>query len=86
MLRLAQLIKWKKSPPALLPALTHIINTSLLTGIFPTAFKQAQVTPLLKKPNIWDNLQNQSQIAGNSYFRIVCGLGVLFTTPKLSHI
>ncbi len=34
----------------LLPALTHIINTSLLTGIFPTAFKQAQVTPLLKKP------------------------------------
>ncbi len=27
--------------PALLPALTHIINTSLLTGIFPTAFKQA---------------------------------------------
>ncbi len=29
--------------PALLPALTHIINTSLLTGIFPTAFKQARV-------------------------------------------
>ncbi len=25
--------------PTLLPALTHIINTSLLTGIFPTAFK-----------------------------------------------
>ncbi len=38
--------------PALLPALTHIINTSLLTGIFPTAFKQAQVTPLLKKPTL----------------------------------
>ncbi len=35
--------------PALLPALTHIINTSFLTGIFPTAFKQARVTPLLKK-------------------------------------
>ncbi len=34
--------------PTLLPALTHI-NTSLLTGIFPTAFKQARVTPLLKK-------------------------------------
>ncbi len=31
--------------PTLLPALTHIINTSLLTGIFPTAFKQARVTP-----------------------------------------
>ncbi len=35
--------------PTLSPALTHIINTSLLTGIFPTAFKQARVTPLLKK-------------------------------------
>ncbi len=38
--------------PALLPALTHIINTSLLTGIFPTAFKQARVIPLLKKPTL----------------------------------
>ncbi len=38
--------------PALLPALTHIINTSLFTGIFPTAFKQARVTPLLKKTYI----------------------------------
>ncbi len=35
--------------PTLLPALTHIINTFLLTDIFPTAFKQARVTPLLKK-------------------------------------
>ncbi len=38
--------------PTLLPALTHIINTCLLTGIFPTAFKQARVTPLLKKPTL----------------------------------
>ncbi len=38
--------------PTLLPALTHIINTYLLTGIFPTAFKQARVTPLLKKPTL----------------------------------
>ncbi len=30
--------------PTLLPALTHIINTSLRTGIFPTAYKQARVT------------------------------------------
>ncbi len=37
--------------PTLLPALTHI-NTTLLTGIFPTAFKQARVTPLLKKPTL----------------------------------
>ncbi len=38
--------------PSLLPALTHIINTSLLTGTFPTSFKQARVTPLLKKPTL----------------------------------
>ncbi len=38
--------------PTLLPALTHIINTSLLTGIFPAAFKQARVTPMLKKTYI----------------------------------
>ncbi len=30
--------------------LLQVINTSILTGIFPTAFKQARVTPLLKKP------------------------------------
>ncbi len=38
--------------PTPLPALTHIINTSLLTGIFPTAFKQARISPLLKKPTL----------------------------------
>uniref|UniRef100_A0A8C2PX63 Reverse transcriptase domain-containing protein n=1 Tax=Cyprinus carpio TaxID=7962 RepID=A0A8C2PX63_CYPCA len=37
--------------PTLSPALTHI-NTSLLTGIFPTSFKQARETPLLKKPTL----------------------------------
>ncbi len=34
---------------SVIPVLTHIINTSLHTGTFPTAFKQARVTPLLKK-------------------------------------
>ncbi len=34
---------------SVIPALTHIINTSLHTGTFPTAFKQARVSPLLKK-------------------------------------
>ncbi len=31
--------------PAVVPALTHIVNTSLHTGIFPSAFKQARITP-----------------------------------------
>ncbi|XP_044189259.1 uncharacterized protein LOC122968258 [Thunnus albacares] len=38
--------------PALNSAVTHIINSSLTTGVFPTAFKQARVTPLLKKPTL----------------------------------
>ncbi|KAK9951779.1 hypothetical protein ABG768_028212, partial [Culter alburnus] len=38
--------------PTLLPALTHIINTSLQTATFPNTFKQARVTPLLKKPTL----------------------------------
>ncbi len=38
--------------PAVVPALTHIVNTSLQTGVFPSAFKQARITPLLKKPTL----------------------------------
>ncbi len=38
--------------PAVIPALTHIVNTSLHTGVFPSAFKKACITPLLKKPTL----------------------------------
>ncbi len=38
--------------PAVVPALTHIVNTSLHTGGFPSAFKQARITPLLKNPTL----------------------------------
>ncbi len=38
--------------PVVVPALTHIVNTSLHTGIFPSAFKQACITPILKKPTL----------------------------------
>ncbi len=38
--------------PAVVPALTHIVNTSLHTGVFPSTFKQARITPLLKKPTL----------------------------------
>jgi len=34
------------------PLINHIINTSGHSGTFPTAFKQARVTPLLKKPTL----------------------------------
>ncbi len=32
--------------------LAHIINTSLHTGVFPSAFRLARITPLLKKPTL----------------------------------
>ncbi len=35
--------------PAVVPALIHI---SLHTGVFPSAFRQARITPLLKKPTL----------------------------------
>ncbi len=38
--------------PAVVPALTHIVNTSLHTGVFPSAFKQARITLLFKKPTL----------------------------------
>ncbi len=38
--------------PAFVPTLTHIVNTSLHIGVFPSAFKQARITPLLKKPTL----------------------------------
>ena len=36
----------------LLPFLTHLINTSLVSGCFPSAFKTARVSPILKKPSL----------------------------------
>ena len=42
----------KKFVEPLLPTITHIINTSLQSGVFPPALKHARVTPLLKKPQL----------------------------------
>lgn len=37
--------------PTLTPAVTHMINALLTSSTFPTVFKAARVTPLLKKPS-----------------------------------
>ena len=48
--------------------LTIIINNSLSTGSFPTIFKQALVTPLLKKPSLDPNiLKNYRPISNLSF-------------------
>jgi len=36
----------------LFPFITLLFNKSLITGCFPSAFKQALVRPLLKKPGL----------------------------------
>ncbi len=59
-----------------LPALTHIIIKSLLTGTFPNAFKQARVTPLLTKPTLNTSLTDSyrpvslksNQIKSNHFY------------------
>ena len=33
----------------LLPVISHLINSSLTVGYFPSAWKEALITPLLKK-------------------------------------
>ena len=47
-----KLLKLIKNP--ILPCLTILINQSLTTGIFPDKFKIAKISPLIKKPNIFE--------------------------------
>ena len=52
----------------LLPTLTQIVNDSLLSGIFPSVFKTAIVTPLLKKPTLDVNvLKNYRPVSNLSF-------------------
>ena len=44
----------------LLPVLTTLINTSLQSGEFPKAWKEALVLPLLKKPGLDCQLKKNS--------------------------
>ena len=38
--------------PAIVPSLTHIYNASIITGNFPTKFKQAKLCPIYKKGSV----------------------------------
>ena len=52
----------------LLPVLTKIVNQSLSTGIFPTAFKHATISPLLKKAQLDKNLLKNYRPVSNLPF------------------
>ena len=51
-----------------LPAVTHIINSSLVSGVVPPEFKTAIVKPLLKKPSLdYNNLKNYRPVSNLSF-------------------
>ena len=52
----------------LLPTLTNIINSSLLSGTFPSTFRTAVVKPLLKKASLDpNNLKNFRPVSNLSF-------------------
>jgi len=52
----------------LAPTITNIVNLSLSTGDFPSVFKRAIVTPLLKKPSLdKESLSNYRPISNLSF-------------------
>ena len=58
----------KASVNELVPSITHIVNLSLLSGIFPARYKVARVTPLIKKPGLdAENLSNYHPISNLNF-------------------
>jgi hypothetical protein len=52
----------------LLTPITKLINLSLSEGVFPSAFKTAHVTPLLKKPSLCkDDMKNYRPVSNLSF-------------------
>ena len=50
------------------PAVTHVVNASFLSGTFPFMFKTAIVKPLLKKPSLdQDDLKNYRPVSNLSF-------------------
>ena len=58
----------KRCAHVLVPIITNIVNLSTSSGIFPSVFKQATVTPLLKKPSLdKESLSNYRPISNLSF-------------------
>ena len=50
------------------PAITHVVNESFLSGTFPSMFKTAIVKPLLKKPSLdQDDLKTYRPVSSLSF-------------------
>ena len=58
----------KKTVTAKLPILCGIINKSMTTGVFPASLKTADVTPLIKKKSLdQDMLKNYRPVSNLAY-------------------
>ena len=57
----------KKCVDLLSPVITRIVNLSLITATVPTRYKQALVTPLLKKPTLATELGNYRPVSNLSF-------------------
>ena len=64
----------KDNVDLLAPFITELCNRSLSSGVFPTLFKSAFITPLLKKPDM-DPAQSKS-------YRPISNLSVLWKTVE----
>ena len=53
----------KQCLPELTTIITHIVNKSLTTGVFPDSFKEAVIRPLLKKPNLEHIFKNYRPVS-----------------------
>ena len=59
---------FKSSLDCLLPVITEVINRSIASSTFPSKFKTASVTPLLKKPDLEaDELRNYRPVSNLPY-------------------
>ena len=71
----------KKCVEPLAPYLLHIINTSIETGVVPNTFKEAVVTPLIKKPSLDpENLKNYRPVSN------LCFMSKLLEKVVANHI
>ncbi|KAJ8381300.1 hypothetical protein SKAU_G00020780, partial [Synaphobranchus kaupii] len=54
----------KAITPDILPFVTSLVNSSLTSGCFPSSFKRAYITPILKKPTLDpSNIQNYRPVS-----------------------
>ena len=54
---------FKECLDILSPSVTEIVNSSFINGVFPNSYKNAIITPLLKKSGLDTNLKNYKPIS-----------------------